>query len=92
MSNRPPPKNQPDIPRLTLLLPRQVHFWDELRSVDGAPVAELDDQSIVDLVRGPPGTTVTLGLVGGGADGKCGEERRVTLQRGLESTGAEIER
>ena len=70
----------------------QVRIWDELRSVNGISIAGLDDGSIVDLVRGQPGTSVMLGLAGAAADGKCGPERIVTLQRGFDAPGAEMAR
>lgn len=69
-----------------------MHIWDELRSVDGTDVSGLEDEIVADLVRGPSGTTVTLGLVGTASDGRTGQERSVTLERGFEAPGAEVAR
>lgn len=52
-----------------------VKVGDRLVEVDGVAVATLDAEAVLGKVRGPPGTTVTLGLE------RAGERLTLTLKR-----------
>jgi carboxyl-terminal processing protease len=52
---------------------------DDLVAIDGASVRELSLVQVIDRLRGPEGTTVTLGIVGDAG----GEPRTVTLTRSV---------
>jgi hypothetical protein len=83
-----PPRPTPPSPRRGV---QQVQVWDELRSVNGTPIAALRDDALVELVRGPPGTSVALGLARPAPDGTT-VEQQVELRREPRPAHADMDR